>query len=158
MHSKTIFKHLIFILCITSWLPTFSQANPSKIQQIEHSSYTDDELENFLTAYRAIIEINKELNVTMVETVKAEGFTIERFSEIQKAIRDRNPYFSISDEELKRHHILLKKLDRIQVNSKKLMERRIVSEKLSLKKYERLLADLQRDEILQMRLKRIMNK
>lgn len=158
MRFNNIFRHLIFVLCIVTYSPSFSNSEPSKFQQIDDKKYSDKELENFLNAYRAIIEISRELNITMVETVKEEGFTIERFSEIQKALKDHNTYFSISDKELNRHKILLKKLDRVQMNSKKLMERRIISENLSLKKYERLLADLQRDENLQMRLKRIIKK
>lgn len=158
MRSTSMLRYLIFILCIATYLPSFAQSGPSQLHQVEEAKYTDEELKNFLNAYRAIIEISRELNITMVEAVKEEGFTIERFSEIQKALRDHDSYFTISEEELKRHNILLKKLDRVQMNSKKLMERRIISENLSLKIYERLLADLQRDENLQMRLKHIMKR
>ncbi|MEW2922356.1 DUF4168 domain-containing protein [Muricauda sp. ANG21] len=127
---------------------TFSLVNAQ--DQVE---VTDAELNKIASAFQDIQKVNMEAQEKVMETVKDNGFEVDRFNEMYQASASPEKSVDATDDEKQRFGKLMSELQQMQVGFTEQIEEIISNEGMSIERYQAIAMALQTDSELQGRLK-----
>lgn len=127
---------------------TFSLVNAQ--DQVE---VTDAELNKIASAFQDIQKVNMEAQEKVMETVKDNGFEVDRFNEMYQASASPEKSVDATDDEKQRFGKLISELQQMQVGFTDQIEEIISNEGMSIERYQAIAMALQTDSELQGRLK-----
>jgi hypothetical protein len=127
---------------------TFSLVNAQ--DQVE---VTDAELNKIASAFQDIQKVNMEAQEKVMETVKDNGFEVDRFNEMYQASASPEKSVDATDDEKQRFGKLMSELQQMQVGFTEQIEEIISNEGMSIERYQVIAMALQTDSELQGRLK-----
>ncbi|MFC4219934.1 DUF4168 domain-containing protein [Flagellimonas marina] len=138
----------IFVCLVTMGVSTFSLVNAQ--DQVE---VTDAELNKIASAFQDIQKVNMEAQEKVMETVKDNGFEVDRFNEMYQASASPEKSVDATDDEKQRFGKLMSELQQMQVGFTEQIEEIISNEGMSIERYQAIAMALQTDSELQGRLK-----
>lgn len=138
----------IFVCLVTMGVSTFSLVNAQ--DQVE---VTDAELNKIASAFQDIQKVNMEAQEKVMETVKDNGFEVDRFNEMYQASASPEKSVDATDDEKQRFGKLISELQQMQVGFTDQIEEIISNEGMSIERYQAIAMALQTDSELQGRLK-----
>ena len=138
----------LFVCLVTMGVSTFSLVNAQ--DQVE---VTDAELNKIASAFQDIQKVNMEAQEKVMETVKDNGFEVDRFNEMYQASASPEKSVDATDDEKQRFGKLMSELQQMQVGFTEQIEEIISNEGMSIERYQVIAMALQTDSELQGRLK-----
>ncbi|UGU17787.1 DUF4168 domain-containing protein [Sinomicrobium kalidii] len=143
-----------FLVCfLMVGVTAFAQTTTQKKVEV-----SDSELGKIATAFQGVQEINVQAQQKMMETVKDNGFEIDRFNELFKASQSQEKNLEASAEEKEKFGVVMSKMQEMQSGFQKEMEEVITKEGISLDRYQEVAVALQTDAELQKRLQALLAK
>lgn len=152
---KTIGVSLVAIftfITATAQVDKSQQQVPEMNEQEVESNISDEEVEMFAEAFKAVQEENQISHEKMVMTIQEEDFDLERFAEIQQAQMNPTQETEVTDEEQAKLEKLMPKLEEIQEETVGNMEIRISEAGLSMQRYQEIAGIVQQDVELQQKI------
>lgn len=138
--------------------PLMAQTSAAPQQEQQTTEIADADLQKFADAYTEIQLENKNAQEQMVAIVEEEGLDVQRFGEIQQASMDPNSTLEVSDEEKAKHESANKKLKKVQDGFKQKVEGIIVSNGLTMDRFDQIFAAIQNDKELQQKVQGMLMK
>ena len=130
----------------------FAQAPPAGESSNE---YSDEELETFVEAAMEIMPLQQEAQRVMVEEIKDNGMTVEKFNQILEAqAMGMEP--EATEEELESFENTMRSIEDIQAEYQVKIAEEIEKTGMSPQKFDEILARYQQDPELQIRIHEIM--
>ncbi len=153
---KTIGVSLVAIftfITATAQVDKSQQQVPEMHEQgVKTAEISDEEVEMFAEAFKAVQEENQISHEKMVMTIQEEDFDLERFAEIQQAQMNPTQETEVTDEEQAKLEKLMPKLEEIQEETVGNMEIRISEAGLSMQRYQEIAGIVQQDVELQQKI------
>ncbi len=138
----------LFVCLLTMGASVFSLVNAQ--EQVE---VTDAELNKIAAAFQDIQKVNMEAQQKVMETVKDNGFEVDRFNEMYQASASPEKSVDATDDEKQRFGKLMSDLQQMQVGFTEQIEEIISNEGMTIERYQAIAMALQTDSELQGRLK-----
>jgi translation initiation factor 1 (eIF-1/SUI1) len=133
----------------------FAQDAPSpKTETQDEVKFSEDELRKFINANTAAVELQKEGRQAVVDAIEEANLTLDRFNELAKANRSKTlDEVAENKEEIKAFGDVVRKVVKIQPDTKQKIAKAITDEGLTVEKYETILAAFQEDLAVQTKVK-----
>ncbi len=109
---------------------------------------TDDQLDQFVSAYEAVQTIQDEIRADMVAAVEAEGLTVDEFNMIAQAMQTPNSP-EVPPQQAEPFMAAAEQVAAIQVTAQEEIEAAIEAEDLAVEEFEQILQLAQQDPALQ---------
>ncbi len=123
-------------------------------EQQDEAKFSDDELRKFINANTVAVELQKEGRQAVVDAIEEANLTLDRFNELAKANRSKTlDEVAENKEEIKAFGDVVRKVVKIQPDTKQKIAKAITDEGLTLEKYESILAAFQEDLAVQTKVK-----
>lgn len=126
-----------------------AQTTTTQSQTVEVS---DNELEQFATAYKEVQVVTMQAQQEMTKTVQDNGFEVERFNTLYTASQNPENKLDATEEELKNLEIVVTKIKEMQPAIQKQIETVITKQDMTLTRYQQVVTAVQTDTELQKRL------
>lgn len=139
---------ILFSVILFSSMTVFAQENETDV--------SDTELEQFANAYEKVQEVSQASQNEMIEMVQAKGLDIDRYNKIMNAQQDPSQEVNVSDEELEKVKVINEELKKIEEKSNKKIEKTISDNSLTVERYQQILASIQQNPDLQMKLQQFL--
>ena len=117
---------------------------------------TDAQLKKFADAYMSVQKSNQAIQQEMVSAIENEGLSPERFNEIYEANMDPEKDAKATDEEMEQQKAAMTKIQEIQQSSQEKMENKLKEKGLTLKQFQDIGAQIQKNPELQQKLQAMM--
>ncbi|HKK80981.1 MAG TPA: DUF4168 domain-containing protein [Prolixibacteraceae bacterium] len=124
----------------------------SIMAQTNSKDVSDAELAKFAEAYKEVQTISQESQQEMIEIVKEEGLEVQRFNTIMKSQQNNEQGIQVSDAELEKVQAINGQLKEIDTETNKKLQKSIANNDLTVARYQEIMASLQSDQQLQMKL------
>lgn len=136
----------------------FSQQRPIESpEELPVPGFTDEEIESFADVSMAIMLIQQEGHIAMIDKIEEQNLNIQRFNEILEArTTEQDP--GISDEELDAFEIALEVVREIQEDIDNQISEEIDASRISRVKYEEILLYYQQDPELRKKVDEIIRE
>ena len=144
--KKTVGFGLFFVFLGTHI--AFAQEDEQKI--------SDQELTKFTNTFEKLEVANSTAQQEMVKVVESEGLEMKRFNEIHVAYINPNMESNATPEEMKKHNRAMTKIEKMQEELQKKMDKIVEANGLSTKKYQKIATGLRDDLALRDRYKKVM--
>jgi len=142
-------KATTLVLFITLFGVSFAQAQ---------DKITDVELNKFADALQVIQVENQKAQQQMATLITDSGMEIERFSMIQQAASSPDQEVDATDEEMKKHDMIMAEIQKMQPAIEAKMEKAVADSGITIEKYKAIGTALQQDKTLQERFQSLMMK
>jgi len=159
----TFKKNIISLALTGALLGGFSLT--AKAQQADNVARSQDqvnvtpaELNNFADAFIEVQTVNQTVKQKMTTVITEEGLEVERFNTIQKAKMNPEVPVKASEEELKKHGVIVTKLQEMQPLLVAQMKEVIEDNNLSFERYREVAMALQQSKDLQKRFQDVMSQ
>lgn len=129
------------------------QGEPQEVGEV-----SDSELEQFLAIIQEIQSVNQSAQKEMVNSLKSQGMDVERYTEIHKAQQTDGQEVDATEEEMQKFREARKKVQQIQNDVQKEMEKKIEAEGMTQSRYEAISKAVQQDTVLMKRLQEKMKQ
>lgn len=149
---------VVAFAAITGSVTVFAQpsVNSATTQQ-QQTDFSDNDLKQFASVYEKVQVMSQGIQQKMMEVIQEEGMDLQRFNEIQQAKMNPDMEVETTEEEDAQLAKIESQLEKIQGDFEKQIEPEIKKE-MSVDKYQKIIAALQQDQELQMRLQKIMQQ
>jgi hypothetical protein len=149
---------LLVALAVGS-LPSQAQ-NPSSApaQSPAPATVNSDELKKFASAVKKVLVIAQDMENQMVQVVKKEGLTEQRFNEIHQSRQNPSakPTQQITPKEEQSYKQALSQLGQIQKDAQVKMDKAVESEGLKVERFNQIFAMVQKDPALRQEVRKLM--
>ncbi|MDA3879767.1 MAG: DUF4168 domain-containing protein [Prolixibacteraceae bacterium] len=135
---------VLLSVILFSTATAFAQQNSTDVN--------DSELKKFATVYKKVQEVSRESQNKMVEIVQNEGIEVQRYNIIMRTQEDPSQKITVSEDELKIVKTINSKLKKIEENTNKKLQETIKENKLTVNRYQEILASIQSNPDLQTKL------
>ncbi|MBE9140489.1 DUF4168 domain-containing protein [Nodosilinea sp. LEGE 07088] len=119
---------------------------PSQAAPIEVS---ENQIDNFVSAYQAIQNIQQAVQPEIVAAVEAEGLTVDDYNAIAAAQQSPDTAADIDPTQAEQFAAATEQIAALQANAGQEMEAAIEAEDLTVDEFEQILAQAQQDPALQ---------
>ncbi|MDA3818482.1 MAG: DUF4168 domain-containing protein [Prolixibacteraceae bacterium] len=126
----------------------------SLIAQNNSKDVTDAELAKFAEAYKKVQTISQESQQKMINVVKEEGLEVQRYNTIMKSQQNNEQGIQVSDVELEKVQAINGQLKEIDTKANKKLQKSITDNDITVTRYQEIMASLQSDQQLQMKLQK----
>lgn len=140
---------LIFMFTIGTSL---AQLSPAEQPVVDVS---DNKLKKVASAIVEIQSLEQETQQQMIQTITDDGFTIERFNELQQAQFNPDQESDATDDEMENFSKTIGKLEQIQQTAQEGMQKAIEDEGLTFMEYQEVIGAIQNDPELQKRIQEL---
>ncbi|WP_187329414.1 DUF4168 domain-containing protein [Halomicronema hongdechloris] len=127
--------------------PQPAQAPPPETLDSQ-ATLSEQQIEQFADAYKAIQTIQEDVQADMIQAVEAEGLTVEEFNTIAQSQQNPEIQAEVPPEQIERFSAATEQINAIRTNAREEMESAIQAEGLSVEEFEQILAMAQQDEAL----------
>lgn len=141
---KKIFKRSLFLIVCLISSSFFAQAEGTKVSEAEFTS--------LVSVIRELQKSGTGMQNELIQIVRAEGLTPERFNEIQYNMDSPVNEVEATDEELAAHKKIAIEVDRLKAEQQNKLLLYLKENGLTLKRYQEIAAQVQEDEKLNERL------
>ncbi len=150
---------LLVVLAVGS-LPAQAQ-NPSPApapSQSAPANVSPDELKKFAGAIKKVLVIAQGMETDMVQAVKKEGLTEQRFNEIHQSRQNPSakPTQQVTPKEDQSYKQALTQLTQIQKDAQTKMDQAVESEGLKVDRFNQIFAAVQKDPNLRQEVRKLM--
>lgn len=142
-------KATTLVLFITVFGISFAQAQ---------DEITDADLNKFADAYQVVQIENQKAQQQMATVITDNGMEVERFSAIQQATTSPDQEVNATDEELKKHGMIMAEIRKMQPAIESKMEKAVADSGITIERYQAIGTALQQNQTLQQRFQTIMMK
>jgi hypothetical protein len=108
---------------------------PDHVPGAVSGEVSDEELEQFVQAFKEIQVIEHQVQMEMLNTVQQEGIDVDRFNEYLNAQHDPVQQFNATDEELQRFNEAYHEIEEIHLKAQQDMHEAIEDNNLTLERY-----------------------
>ncbi|MEJ8803515.1 DUF4168 domain-containing protein [Pontibacter sp. H249] len=120
---------------------------PITQEQLDAVEFSDDELQKFIKANTAAVELQKEGRDAVVTAIEEAGLTTDRFNELAQANRQKKlDEVAKDDKEKEAFATVVKNVVKLQPENKQKVEKAITDEGLSMEQYEKINSAFQNDK------------
>ena len=126
----------------------------TKTETQDEVKFSEDELRKFINANTAAVELQKEGRQAVVDAIEEANLTLDRFNELAKANRSKTlDEVAENKDEIRAFGDVVRKVVKIQPETKQKIEKAITDQGLTQEKYETILAAFQEDLAVQTKVK-----
>jgi hypothetical protein len=117
-----------------------------------------DELKKFASAVKKVLVIAQDMETQMVQAVKKEGLTEQRFNEIHQSKQNPSakPAQQVTPKEEQSYKQALTQLTQIQKDAQAKMDRAVEGEGLQVARFSQIFAAVQKDPALRQEVRKLM--
>lgn len=156
LKMKLNLKALLLGAALVAGTATFAQTPQlPQTQESQQVNISDAELEKFAQTVQALQIAEQESQKKMIAVVEAQDLDIEKFNEIHQA-KMQNLEVTASEADQKKHDQAVDKLEEMQPEIMKMMETIIITEGLTMERFQQIAAAMQSSPELQQRLQQLM--
>ena len=127
---------------------------PDQIPAQHHPDVTEAELEQFAMVFRDVQNIDQQVQEDMLEVVLEEGMEVDRFNEYLISLEDTLVEFHASEDELVQLNKVVEKIEEVQNEALKDIDRLITDYNLTVERYQEIAAAIQASPALLEELKK----
>ena len=142
----------LFIFFFAGIAVAFAQMPQQTIQPADPAGISDTEMEQFAGVFVELQSMNQQIQQKMMTAVQDEGIEVQRFNEIMNAQQDPNKEVDATEEELELFASAGQAIQQIQQKAQQDMQKVITESKLSLQRYQAIMAAVRNDSGLQQKL------
>ncbi|MGH2413602.1 MAG: DUF4168 domain-containing protein [Microcystaceae cyanobacterium] len=132
--------------------------SPSPVQQAPQGEISPEELQRFAKAVKQLRALDQTSQEKMAQAVQSEGFTPERFMEIERG--QQNPQGQaapeVSGEEKQKYEKALAQVKQIHLETQTQMQQAIKAEGLEVERFNEIVAAVQQDSTLQQQVQQML--
>lgn len=123
---------------------------PVTQEQLDAVEFSDDELQKFIKANTAAVELQKEGREAVVSTIEEAGLTLDRFNELAQANREKKlDEVAKDDKEKSAFGDAVRAVVKLQPENKQKVDKAITDQGLTLEQYKKIHAAFQKDKAVQ---------
>ncbi|WP_276497501.1 DUF4168 domain-containing protein [Pontibacter litorisediminis] len=125
-------------------------------QEQAQQQYSEEDLQNFVEANSAVVEIQKAGRDTMVAVIEENSLTLERFNELAKAHRAKKlDEVAENPEEISAFSNAAREVVKIQPETKEKVEQAVEEQGLTMEQYEAMMKAYKEDPEVQNQIRKI---
>lgn len=124
-----------------------SVANAQSPQQI-----TDEELTKYVAILKEVTTINQDSRQQMTDIITSEGLEVPRFNAIYRSQQNPDQQVEVTEDEQKRYEAAMKRIDKLQAASQKMIDEEVLKAGLNLERYNEMNAIIEKDGSLQQKI------
>ena len=130
------------------------QQMPGQMQQKQDIDVSDEEIEKFVDAVKAIQSINQGAQQEMSKKIQDEGMDPQRFQEIQRSQQSQQQNANATEKEMKQYQNIMKEMESVQAGLQEDMKNAIEDAGLTMQRYQQIANAAQSDTTLMKRVQR----
>lgn len=157
--GNSLFK-IVSSLMIMSALLISAQVSAQQLPMQESSqpvNYSDEELIAFVNVAQAVMPLQQESQMKMIEEIEEKDLTVDEFNNILQA-QSTGENVDTSEEKLEAFGEAMQSIQDIQMEYEKIITNTIEEEGMAPAKYEEIIAGYQQSPELQQRINAIMEE
>lgn len=160
--SKSVGMKGVLSLCLFMFLSVAAFAQlpqPSPQPQQVNTSFSDQELETFVDVYVQVVEMQQEIEMSMMQAIEEENIALERFNEILQAQQNQQSAETLnaSAEELAAFNNAAQKIMEVQKEAQVQMQG-VIDGELGLDKYQQIVLAYQQSPDVQEKVNTILQQ
>ncbi len=138
--SKFAYMTALALFLVTALGHTATaQQVPQTQQQPVKEDFKTEELQSFIKAYGKVMAIQQETEKQMIDTIKAEGLTVERFNQLAEAQQNPAKKVEANEKEKGSFNNIAQKLATVNQSATSKMEESIKTEGLDIQTYQQII-------------------